>query len=74
MDWLPSLKDILYVAAFLVNLVWILAVNFNHIRHLRDDVKEVKKDIDKLFSLANANREKIAKIEGRMNGKRGITD
>jgi len=64
------LKDIIYVALILFNAGWIVGLYINHIRHLREDIKELKEKQDQLFSIANSNRDRISKVEGRLNSKR----
>ena len=63
------IKDIIYIAGVLLSLGWSAAMYVNHIKHLREDVKEIKEDIKALFSIANDSRDRVSKLEGKWNGK-----
>jgi len=53
----------------IVNLIVLISIKFNDLRHLEKDVSELKTDfkhyVKKLYSLA----QRVAKIEGKLNGK-----
>lgn len=61
------LRDIIFVGLILVNAGITIGVYVNHIKHIRDDVKKLRLDLDSLGTTVNKNGENLARLEGRMN-------
>jgi len=63
-------RDIIFIIVIIFNLGFSLGMYFNHIRHNNKAIEEIKTKIDQLFSIANSNRDRISRIEGRLNNKK----
>jgi len=63
-------RDIIFIIVIIFNLGFSLGIYFNHIRHNNKAIDEINKKIDQLFSIANSNRDRISRIEGRLNSRK----
>ena len=68
MNWWPI--AIAGGTLLLVNVGIIIGYIRNHSKHMREDIKEIKTDIEKIYSKVNANATAIAHLKGRLNNKR----
>jgi len=63
-------RDIAVIIVIIFNFGFSLGMYFNHIRHNNKAIEEIKTKIDQLFSIGNSNRDRISKIEGRLNNRK----
>lgn len=56
MDYLPSLSIIFNILIFLFNILIFATIKFNDLKHLSEDVKDIKKNLE------NISR-KISKVD-----------
>jgi len=61
------LQNIVFFVILIFNVGFTMGIYFNHIRHNRKALERVEENIDKLFSIANNNRDRISRIEGKLN-------
>lgn len=61
-----SLRDIIFTGVLLFNAGFTLGIYFNHIRHNQKAIERIEENIKNLFSIANSNRNRISRIEGRL--------
>ena len=59
---------IIFIVVLIFNIGGFAGMYLNHSKHLNDAIKKIESNISDLFSIANSNRERVSKIEGRLNG------
>jgi len=59
---------IITISINVITLTAWLVTQFNHVSHLKDNVKEIKDEIHELNNKVDKHGERISRIEGRMNG------
>jgi len=64
------MRDIIFIVVIIFNLGLSAGIYFNHIRHNTKALGDLKKDISNIFSIVNSNRDRISRIEGRLNNRK----
>jgi len=65
MNWFSLIGVTFSVSSAIVNVIVLLAVKFNDLKHVQKDLEEIKKSIDCIDKKLYKNAEKIGEIEGR---------
>jgi len=71
-EFLANLKDLWILVLIVSNIgswVYSFIMRFNEIRHLKIDIDDIKKKLDWLEKETAEQGERIARIEGRLNGR-----
>lgn len=63
-------RDIIFIVVIVFNFGFTAGIYFNHIRHTIKALERLEAEIAKLFTIANSNRDRISRIEGRLNNKK----
>ena len=66
MNWIPA---IIFGVALIFNAGIVIGYIRNHMKHIKEEIAEIKVDVDKIYTKVNANSTDIAKIQGRLNNK-----
>ena len=64
-----DLNEIILIILVIFNVGFTMGIYFNHIRHNKKAIEDIKKDIDNLFQNVNAIRDRISRLEGKLNNK-----
>ena len=64
-----DLNEIILIILVIFNVGFTMGIYFNHIRHNKKAIENIKKDIDNLFQNVNAIRDRISRLEGKLNNK-----
>ena len=65
-----GLSGIVAIIIAIINLIVIISVKCNDLRHLETDVREIKSNVSHLFDKVNGLCQRISFIEGLLNKKK----
>lgn len=68
MTWVFNLIGVFAVG---VNAAFFVVIKFNDMKHMGDDIKEIKENIHSLILKSEKNAEQLAEIKGRCKANHG---
>ena len=60
----------IFIVVMIFNVGAFVGMYFNHIRHTAKALERLEANDANLFSIVNSNRDRISKMEGKLNSKR----
>jgi len=68
MNTIDIISKLFPIFLMILQLVILIAIKINDIRHITDEIEEIKKVVDEINKKILEHESRISKIEGKLNG------